>query len=102
MTQYTEFVKQYADDNALSYKQAMKEAKEKDAYQQYKNKLSRTIDISLDTEVEQPPSPPKQKKTCSSKKATSKTKEKVPKKVPQKVPQKVVSIQFGSFWFDFS
>ena len=29
MTQYTEFVKQYADDNALSYKQAMKEAKEK-------------------------------------------------------------------------
>ena len=60
MTQYTEFVKQYADDNALSYKQAMKEAKEKDAYQQYKNKLSRTMDISLDTEVEQPPSPPKQ------------------------------------------
>ena len=62
MTQYTEFIKQYADDNALSYKQAMIEAKEKDAYQQYKNKLSRTVDISLDTEVEPPHSPPKQKK----------------------------------------
>ena len=102
MTQYTEFIKQYADDNALSYKQAMIEAKEKDAYQQYKNKLSRTVDISLDTEVEPPHSPPhsppkqkkKRKKTDSSKKATSKTKE--------KVPQKVVSIQFGSFLLDFS
>ena len=62
MTQYTEFIKQYADNNALSYKQAMMEAKEKDAYQQYKNQKNRTVDISLDTEVEQPPSPPKLKK----------------------------------------
>ena len=60
MTQYIEFIKQYADDNALSYKQAMKEVKEKDVYQQYKNKLTRTMDISLDTEVE-PPVPEKKK-----------------------------------------
>ena len=60
MTQYTEFIKQYADDNALSYKEAMKEVKEKDVYQQYKNKLTRTMDISLDTEVE-PPVPEKKK-----------------------------------------
>ena len=84
MTQYTEFVKQYADDNALSYKQAMKEAKEKDAYQQYKNKLSRTVDISLDTEVEQPPSPPKQKKKekkpAPVKKQQAKQKKRLPKK----------------------
>ena len=54
MTQYTEFIKQYADDNALSYQQASKEAKEKDAYQQYKSQKNRTLDISLDTEVEPP------------------------------------------------
>ena len=88
MTQYTEFIKQYADDNALSYKQAMIEAKEKDAYQQYKNKLSRTVDISLDTEVEPPHSPPhsppkqkkKEKKPTPVKKQQAKQKKRFPKK----------------------
>ena len=81
-TQYTEFVKQYADDNALSYKQAMKEAKEKDAYQQYKSQKSRTMDISLDTEVEpEPPSPPKKKKPAPVKKRLpAKQKKRLPKK----------------------
>lgn len=54
MTQYTEFIKQYADDNAMSYKEAMKEVKEKDVYRKYQNQLTRTVDISLDTEVEPP------------------------------------------------
>ena len=84
MTQYTEFIKQYADDNALSYKQAMKEAKEKDAYQQYKSQKSRTMDISLDTEVEPPPSPPKQKKKekkpAPVKRQPTKQKKRLPKK----------------------
>ena len=88
MTQYTEFIKQYADDNALSYKQAMIEAKEKDAYQQYKNKLSRTVDISLDTEVEPPHSPPKQKKKEKKptpvKKQQAEQKKKSLKKSPKK------------------
>ena len=88
MTKYTEFIKQYADDNALSYKQAMMEAKEKDAYQQYKNQKNRTVDISLDTEVEQPPSPPKQKKKekkpAPIKKQQAKQKKKSLKKSPKK------------------
>ena len=46
----------------MSYKEAMKEVKEKDAYRQYQNQLTRTVDISLDSEVEPPPSPPKKKK----------------------------------------
>ena len=80
MTQYTEFVKQYADDNALSYKQAMKEAKELDAYQQYKSQKNRTMDISLDTEVE-PPSPPKkkEKKPSQGKRQPAKKKKNQPK-----------------------
>ena len=73
MTQYTEFIKQYADDNALSYKQAMKEVKEKDVYQQYKNKLTRTMDISLDTEVEPPvPEKKKEKKLAPEKRQSAK------------------------------
>ena len=84
MTQYTEFIKQYAVDNALSYKQAMMEAKEKDAYQQYKNKLSRTVDISLDTEVEPPHSPPKQKKKEKKPTAVKKQQAKQKKRFPKK------------------
>ena len=62
MTRYTEFIKQYADDNALSYKEAMKEVKKKDIYKQYKSQQNRTLDISLDSEVEPPNSPKKKKK----------------------------------------
>ena len=85
MTQYTEFVKQYADDNALSYKQAMKEAKEKDTYQQYKSQKSRTMDISLDTEVEPPlPEKKKGKKSAPEKKQLKRLPAKQKKRLPKK------------------
>ena len=53
MTQYSEFMKQYAQENSLSYKQAMKEGK--GAYQNWKKKDDMTLDLSFDTEVEPEP-----------------------------------------------
>lgn len=78
MTKYTEFIKQYAVDNDMSYKEATKDAKE--AYQQFKSKDSRTLDISLDSEVEPLPLPPK-KKSSQQKREQPKEKKNVSKKL---------------------
>ncbi len=50
MTQYSEFMKKYAQDNNLTYKQAMKEGK--DAYDQWKMKKKEVVNEELIEEIE--------------------------------------------------
>jgi len=50
ITQYSEFMKKYAQDNNLTYKQAMKEGK--DDYYQWKVKKEEAVNEELIEEIE--------------------------------------------------